>query len=54
MQPAGTVLHLFVDETLGSVEQLAKLTPFDYKRITPSLEDVFVALVKREEVSRAA
>lgn len=54
VQPAGTVLHLFVDEKLGSVEQLATVTPFDYKRITPSLEDVFVALVKREEVSRAA
>lgn len=54
VQPSGADLHLFVDESKGSVEQLQKVTPFEYRRITPSLEDVFVALVTREETPRAA
>jgi len=54
VQPSGADLHLFVDESKGSVEALAKQTPFEFRRISPSLEDVFIELVKREEVARAA
>ncbi|MEP7352117.1 MAG: ABC transporter ATP-binding protein [Acidobacteriota bacterium] len=54
VQPAGADLHLFVDESKTSVEQLAARFPFTYKRIQPSLEDVFIALVRREEITRAA
>jgi ABC-2 type transport system ATP-binding protein len=54
VQPSGASLHLFVDETKTSIEALAKVAAFDYKRILPSLEDVFVALVAREAVERAA
>jgi ABC-2 type transport system ATP-binding protein len=54
VQPSGTDLHLFLDENTTSVEKLATVTPFEHKRITPSLEDVFIALVKREGVPNAA
>jgi ABC-2 type transport system ATP-binding protein len=54
VQPSGTDLHLFLDEKKTSIEKLAAVTPFQSKRITPSLEDVFIALVKREEVPNAA
>jgi hypothetical protein len=37
-----------------SPEKLVSITPFHYERITPSLEDVFIALVQREELARAA
>jgi hypothetical protein len=54
VEPAGAVLHLFLDEKNGSVEELKKRTPFEAKRISPSLEDVFIALVRREEMAHAA
>jgi len=54
VQPSGSDLHLFLDESAGSIEQLKRVTPFECRRITPSLEDVFIALVRSEEVSRAA
>lgn len=54
VEPSGAVLHLFLDETKGSIEALTKKTPFEYKRISPSLEDVFIALVRREEMAHAA
>ena len=54
VQPSGADLHLFLDEALGSVEKLSSLLHFTYRRIQPSLEDVFIALVKREELARAA
>ncbi len=54
VEPSGPVLHLFLDESKGSVEDLQKRTPFEAKRISPSLEDVFIALVRREELARAA
>ena len=53
IQPSGSDLHLFLNEN-ASVDDLRKVTPFDYKRITPSLEDVFIALVQGAEESRAA
>jgi hypothetical protein len=33
---------------------LQKITPFTYQRIVPSLEDVFIALSRKEELNRAA
>jgi ABC-2 type transport system ATP-binding protein len=54
VQPSGADLHLFLDEGKASVAQLAQQLTFDYRRISPSLEDVFIALVKREELTRAA
>jgi ABC-2 type transport system ATP-binding protein len=54
VQPSGADLHLFLDEAVASVEKLSTLLHFDYRRIQPSLEDVFIALVRREEIARAA
>lgn len=54
VQPSGADLHLFLDEGKNSIEQLQRQTPFDSRRISPSLEDVFIALVGREEKPRAA
>lgn len=51
---AGIEYHLFVNEKITPVEDLLKVTPFTYQRITPSLEDVFIALVRKEEIPRAA
>jgi ABC-2 type transport system ATP-binding protein len=54
VQPAGADLHLFLDSKVTSPEQLAHLTPFAFRPIVPSLEDVFIALSYKEEASRAA
>jgi ABC-2 type transport system ATP-binding protein len=54
VQPAGAELHLFLDEKLNSVEALASKVPFEYHRISPSLEDVFIALVRKEALAHAA
>ena len=53
-RPTGADLHLFLDESKNSIEQLIKITPFESRRISPSLEDVFITLVRREELARAA
>lgn len=54
VQPSGADLHLFLDETRGSIETLRLVAPFEFRRIAPSLEDVFIVLVRREELGRAA
>ena len=54
VQPAGEDLRLIVDERAASAEELAALTPFTWQRIMPSLEDVFIALVRAEELPHAA
>jgi ABC-2 type transport system ATP-binding protein len=54
VQPAGADLHLFLDAHVTSPEQLAHLTPFAFRPIVPSLEDVFIALSFKEEALRAA
>jgi len=51
---AGIEYHLFVDERVTTIEDLQKSTPFTYQRIVPSLEDVFIALSRKEELNRAA
>ncbi len=53
VEPSGPVLHLFLNRDSGSVEQLAGslekigLGPAVFKEIVPSLEDVFIAEVRR-------
>ncbi len=54
VQPMGRDLHLFLDPAVTTPERLAQITPFQYQKIRPSLEDVFIALVRRQEVARAA
>ena len=50
VQPTGAKLRLYVDERATSAEELAAVTPFTWQRVAPSLEDVFIALVRQEEV----
>jgi ABC-2 type transport system ATP-binding protein len=52
--PAGEDLRLIVEAHASSAEELTAVTPFSWHRIPPSLEDVFIALVRQEELSRAA
>jgi len=49
VQPSGGVLHLFVDPAKTSPEKLQSAVPFEYQRIMPSLEDVFIALTMKED-----
>jgi drug efflux transport system ATP-binding protein len=51
---SGVDYHLFVDEQVTKVEALFALTPFTYQLIPPSLEDVFMALTRKEDLSHAA
>jgi ABC-2 type transport system ATP-binding protein len=54
VQPMGPDSHLFLDPGITSIERLAAVTPFDYQQIQPSLEDVFIALVRKQELTGAA
>ncbi len=60
VEPAGDTLHLFLDskrttpETLGRALDARGLGPAVFDPIDPSLEDVFIALIRREERERAA
>jgi ABC-2 type transport system ATP-binding protein len=54
VQPMGTELHLFINPAVTSLSKLQSVTAFDYQQIQPSLEDVFIALVRKQEVARAA
>src|SRR4029077_5600291 len=54
LQPSGADLHLFLDPKVTSPEKLSEITPFGHHPISPSLEDVFIALMQKEDVSRAA
>jgi ABC-2 type transport system ATP-binding protein len=51
--PAGEDLRLILDERAAHAEELTAVTPFTWQRVTPSLEDVFIALVRHEEVAHA-
>ena len=50
VQPTGAQLRLYVDERAASAEELSAVIPFTWQRIAPSLEDVFIALVREEEI----
>ena len=47
VEPSGDALHLFLDPARTSVERLAELAPATFRRIEPSLEDVFIALIRK-------
>jgi ABC-2 type transport system ATP-binding protein len=50
VQPAGSTLHVFIDPSRTSPQVLAQtLEGGVFKPILPSLEDVFIALVKAEQ-----
>ena len=54
VQPMGADMHLFVEPGTTTPEKLTSATPFEYHKIEPSLEDVFIALVREQEAPRAA
>jgi len=54
VQTMGADMHLFVEPGITSPEKLASVLPFEYHEIEPSLEDVFIALVRQQEAPRAA
>jgi ABC-2 type transport system ATP-binding protein len=54
VEPTGAYLHLFLNPKLTSVETLAAKSGFEFHEILPSLEDVFIALIRKEEAARAA
>lgn len=59
VEPAGAKLHLFLSpdkisgEALKEVLAAHGLPATDFRRIVPSLEDVFIGLVRKEETARA-
>jgi ABC-2 type transport system ATP-binding protein len=53
-EPSGAYLHLFLNPKITSVEALASKEQFEFEEILPSLEDVFIALIRKEEAARAA
>jgi ABC-2 type transport system ATP-binding protein len=54
VQPMGMDSHLFLDPSVTSPEKLLSAASFEYQQIQPSLEDVFIALVRKQEVARVA
>jgi ABC-2 type transport system ATP-binding protein len=55
VEPFGATLHLFTGTAPETLEQeLAHLGPITLQEIVPSLEDVFIALVRRSEARREA
>jgi len=52
VEPAGAALHLFLAKEAGATEELRRrlgvpeLQPVGFRRIVPSLEDVFIALIR--------
>jgi ABC-2 type transport system ATP-binding protein len=59
VEPAGAKLHLFLDPEKASPEALQQalltrgLASAEFRRIVPSLEDVFIGLVRKEEAANA-
>ncbi len=53
-EPSGAYLHLFLNRKITSVEVLAARLGFEWQEILPSLEDVFIAHIRKEEAGRAA
>ena len=50
VEPSGASVHVFVRPDATSPEKLREITgPADFRQITPSLEDVFIALVRKAE-----
>ena len=52
---SGPALHLFLDPQTTDVTRLKEAVPdSDFRQIVPSLEDVFIAEVRKQEAARAA
>jgi len=49
VQPTGADLHLFLDSKITSPEKLNAISPFEFKKIEPSLEDIFIALISKDD-----
>ncbi len=53
VEPAGAMLHMFLTPSVTTVEELQKavlakgLAPVSFRQIAPSLEDVFIALIRK-------
>ncbi len=54
VQPMGADLHMFLEPGATSPEKLSAIVPFEFQQIQPSLEDVFIALIRKQEAPRAA
>jgi ABC-2 type transport system ATP-binding protein len=58
VEPAGAALHLLLEDAtppaIESAMKTAGLSVASFERIEPSLEDVFIALIRKSEESRAA
>jgi ABC-2 type transport system ATP-binding protein len=56
VEASGPVLHLFLSPGETSVERLESAlgTPAEFRQIVPSLEDVFIALIRKQELADAA
>jgi ABC-2 type transport system ATP-binding protein len=48
VEPSGDKLHLFLDPSRTSAARLAAGFGAEFRRIEPSLEDVFIALIRKE------
>jgi hypothetical protein len=57
VEPAGSSLHLFLAPALTSAEVLEKAMAeagcrsTEFRKIVPSLEDAFIALIRKSELS---
>ncbi len=47
VEPSGDALHLFLDPARTSAGKLERMGAFQFRRIEPSLEDVFIALIRK-------
>lgn len=57
IQPKGADLHLFLNPKITSPDKLRQVVlrdgvPFEFKRIEPSLEDIFIALMSKDEAGK--
>ncbi|HYL73268.1 MAG TPA: ABC transporter ATP-binding protein [Bryobacteraceae bacterium] len=58
VEPAGAKLHLFLSAERTSAEELQRalvargIEPKEFRQIIPSLEDVFIGLVRKSEAAR--
>ncbi len=53
VEPAGAALHLFAARSVQPAD-LERIAGVPVKEITPSLEDVFIAVIRKQELERAA
>jgi ABC-2 type transport system ATP-binding protein len=52
VEPAGDALHVFLHPGETSPERLAAIVPgAEFRRIAPSLEDVFINLIRKEQAA---